>query len=57
VLCEALAAQLPGLLAPGARVVLESARREPVALDLEVVGQRSYGDTTITIHRQQEIQR
>jgi 16S rRNA (guanine966-N2)-methyltransferase len=46
-----LSALLPALLAPGARVVLESDRRAPAELPLEVVQRRRYGDTTITIHR------
>jgi 16S rRNA (guanine966-N2)-methyltransferase len=45
-----LSALLPGLLAPGARVVVESDRRAPAELALAVKMQRSYGDTTITIH-------
>ena len=48
-----LSAVLPALLAPRARVVVESDRRAPVALDLEVERQRTYGDTSITIHRNQ----
>lgn len=51
-LSEALAQALPDLLSPGALVVVESARKAPVALPLQVTAQRSYGDTTITIHRQ-----
>jgi 16S rRNA (guanine966-N2)-methyltransferase len=46
-----LSALLPVLLAPGARVVVESDRREPAELRMEIVEQRRYGDTTITIHR------
>jgi 16S rRNA (guanine966-N2)-methyltransferase len=46
-----LSALLPELLAPGARVVVESDRRAPAELPLEVERQRHYGDTTITIHR------
>jgi 16S rRNA (guanine966-N2)-methyltransferase len=45
-----LSALLPGLLAPGARVVLESDRRAPAELALAVEVQRNYGNTTITIH-------
>ena len=48
---DELSALLPGLLAPGARVVVESDRRTPGELPLEVVRRRRYGDTTITIHR------
>jgi 16S rRNA (guanine966-N2)-methyltransferase len=46
-----LSALLPALLAPDARVVVESDRRAPAELPLEVAQQRRYGDTTITIHR------
>ncbi|HTD58133.1 MAG TPA: 16S rRNA (guanine(966)-N(2))-methyltransferase RsmD [Solirubrobacteraceae bacterium] len=46
-----LSALLPALLAPGARVVVESDRRAPAELQMEVVQSRRYGDTTITIHR------
>jgi 16S rRNA (guanine966-N2)-methyltransferase len=48
-----LSALLPALLRPGARVVVESDRREPMELGLEVELQRRYGDTSITIHRHQ----
>jgi 16S rRNA (guanine966-N2)-methyltransferase len=43
---------LPSLLAPDGRLVLESDRREPLSLDLEVLRQRHYGNTSITIHTQ-----
>ena len=46
-----LSAALPGLLAPRARVVLESDRRAPLDLGLELEKARRYGDTTIAIHR------
>ena len=49
---EELSAVLPLLLAPGARIVVESDRRSPLELDVEVERQRRYGDTSITIHRQ-----
>jgi 16S rRNA (guanine966-N2)-methyltransferase len=49
-----LSALLPALLAPGARVVVESDRRIPVELPMEVSQQRRYGDTTITIHRTED---
>ena len=48
-----LSVALPPLLAPAARVVVESDRRAPLELDapeLETGQQRRYGDTTITIH-------
>jgi 16S rRNA (guanine966-N2)-methyltransferase len=46
-----ISAMLPELLRPGARVVVESDRRAPLELDLEVERTRRYGDTSITIHR------
>jgi 16S rRNA (guanine966-N2)-methyltransferase len=46
-----LSALLPQLLAPAARVVVESDRRMPLELDMEIERQRRYGDTSITIHR------
>ncbi len=46
-----LSALLPALLAPGARVVVESNRRAPLQLPLAAARERRYGDTVITIHR------
>jgi 16S rRNA (guanine966-N2)-methyltransferase len=46
-----LSALLEAVLAPEARVVVESDRRAPLQLSFEVVRKRRYGDTTITIHR------
>jgi 16S rRNA (guanine(966)-N(2))-methyltransferase RsmD len=46
-----LAAILPPVLGPAARIVVESDRRAPLELQLEVERQRRYGDTLITIHR------
>ena len=51
-LTEALSVSVPALLAPGARVVVESDRRSQLRLELPVVRERRYGDTSITIHRQ-----
>jgi 16S rRNA (guanine966-N2)-methyltransferase len=48
-----LSAMLPALLAPGARIVVESDRRAPLELWGQVERQRRYGDTSITIHRHQ----
>jgi 16S rRNA (guanine966-N2)-methyltransferase len=45
-----LSALLPALLAPGARVVVESDRRFSAQLPMQVARHRRYGDTTITIH-------
>jgi len=51
-LTEALSVSVPALLAPGARVVVESDRRSQLRLELPVARERRYGDTSITIHRQ-----
>jgi 16S rRNA (guanine966-N2)-methyltransferase len=49
----ALSAVVPGLLAPAARVVVESDRRAPLQLDMPIERERRYGDTTIRIQRNQ----
>jgi 16S rRNA (guanine966-N2)-methyltransferase len=48
-----LSEMLPSLLSPGARVVVESDRRAPLELELQLERSGRYGDTTITIHRSQ----
>jgi len=48
-----LARTLAPVLGPAARIVVESDRRAPLELGLEVERQRRYGDTLITIHRHQ----
>jgi 16S rRNA (guanine966-N2)-methyltransferase len=45
-----LSPALAGVLAPGARVVCESDRRAPLALELPLTDERRYGDTLIRIH-------
>lgn len=45
-----LSAALEPVLAPGARVVVESDRRAPLELKLEMLDERRYGDTLIRIH-------
>ena len=45
-----LSEALPAVLAPGARVVSESDRREPLELALPLADERRYGDTVIRIH-------
>lgn len=50
VLGPELSAALPTVLAPGARVVVESDRRSPLTLELPLVRERHYGDTLIRIH-------
>jgi 16S rRNA (guanine966-N2)-methyltransferase len=42
---------LAPLLEPGARIVVESDRRVPLELAVEIERKKSYGDTSITIHR------
>ena len=49
-LSERLSAALVPVLAPQARVVAESDRRDPLKLDLELLDERRYGDTVIHIH-------
>ncbi len=46
-----LSAVLPSLLRPAARVVVESDRRAPLELGMELERERRYGDTSIRIHR------
>jgi 16S rRNA (guanine966-N2)-methyltransferase len=41
---------LPPRLAPGARVITESAARRPLELGLPLVRERAYGDTLIRVH-------
>ncbi len=48
-----LSAMLPEVLGPRARIVVESDRRAPLELGVEVERQKRYGDTSITIHRHQ----
>jgi 16S rRNA (guanine966-N2)-methyltransferase len=45
-----LSEALTAVLAPCARVVTESDRRDPIALDLPSALERRYGDTVIRIH-------
>lgn len=49
-LAAQLSEALPAVLAPGARVVVESDRRAPLALGLAAHDERRYGDTLIRIH-------
>jgi 16S rRNA (guanine966-N2)-methyltransferase len=48
-----LSSILPSLLRPAARVVVESDRRAPLQLGVQLERERRYGDTTIRIHRHQ----
>ncbi len=47
---ERLTPALAPLLTPDARVVVESDRRSPFELELELLDERRYGDTLIRIH-------
>lgn len=49
-LSSELTASLAPVLAPAARVVTESDRRDPLDLGLELRDERRYGDTLIRIH-------
>ena len=48
-----LSAVMPSLLRPAARVVVESDRRAPLELGMQIEQERRYGDTSIRIHRYQ----
>jgi 16S rRNA (guanine966-N2)-methyltransferase len=48
-----LSAALAPVLARAARVIVESDRRAPLQLQMQVERERRYGDTTITIHSRQ----
>jgi 16S rRNA (guanine966-N2)-methyltransferase len=45
---------IPARLAAGGRLVTESARRRPLALELPLLSERRYGDTVIRIHGRPE---
>jgi 16S rRNA (guanine966-N2)-methyltransferase len=49
-LAGALAERLPAVTPPGARIVTESDKRNPLELPFPLVTERSYGDTRIAIH-------
>ncbi len=48
-MAEALAGDLAAVLAPQARIVVESDRRSPLELPLPLQVDRRYGDTVIRI--------
>jgi 16S rRNA (guanine966-N2)-methyltransferase len=48
-----LSAALPAVLAPAARIVVESDRRAPLQLGMPLHTERRYGDTSIRIHTSQ----
>ena len=45
-----LAERLPARLAPQARIVTESDKRQPLELPFPVIRERTYGDTRIVVH-------
>ncbi len=45
-----LSTALPPILAEGARVVVESDRRNPLELDMTLLRERQYGDTLLRVH-------
>jgi 16S rRNA (guanine966-N2)-methyltransferase len=47
---EPLGRLLGRVLAPGARVVCESSKRQPLEIDLPLLRERRYGDTQIVIY-------
>ena len=49
-LAPELSTALPPILTDQARVVVESDRRSPLALDLPLLRERQYGDTLIRVH-------
>jgi 16S rRNA (guanine966-N2)-methyltransferase len=49
-LAGALAERLPVVTPPGARIVTESDKRNPLELPFPLVTERTYGDTRIAIH-------
>ena len=48
---EPLGDLLPGVAGPQGLIVTESAKRNPLALNLPLVDERTYGNTRIAIHR------
>jgi 16S rRNA (guanine966-N2)-methyltransferase len=49
-LAAELSTALPSILAPEARIAVESDRRSPLVLDLPLLRERRYGDTLIRVH-------
>lgn len=49
-LATELSTALPPILAPDARIAVESDRRAPLILDLPLLRERRYGDTLIRVH-------
>jgi 16S rRNA (guanine966-N2)-methyltransferase len=50
-LVRPLSERLPHAAAQEARIVTESSKRNPLALDLPLLDERTYGDTRIAIYR------
>jgi 16S rRNA (guanine966-N2)-methyltransferase len=49
-LAGTLSERLPAVTPPGARIVTESDKRNPLELPFPLVTERTYGDTRIAIH-------
>ena len=50
-IAQPLGELLPRVTAPEGLIVTESAKRTPLALDLPLADERTYGDTRIALHR------
>ena len=50
-IAQPLTELVPRVTAPEALIVIESSKRNPLALDLPLTDERTYGDTRIAIHR------
>ena len=50
-IAQPLTELVPRVAAPEALIVIESSKRNPLALDLPLTDERTYGDTRIAIHR------
>jgi 16S rRNA (guanine966-N2)-methyltransferase len=50
-IAQPLSDLLPRVTSPEALIVTESAKRNPLALELPLVDERTYGDTRIALHR------
>jgi 16S rRNA (guanine(966)-N(2))-methyltransferase RsmD len=50
-IAQPLSELLPRVAGPEGLIVTESAKRNPLALDIPLVDERTYGDTRIALHR------
>jgi 16S rRNA G966 N2-methylase RsmD len=49
--------EIPGVLAEGGRVVVETSARDPLQLSLPLIKDRTYGDTRLLLYRTPEKRR